>query len=259
MADARRNLLLTIAYDGTCYAGWQRQQNAPTVQQTLEERLAVITGGPVLLHGAGRTDAGVHAHGMTAHFHTDSRVPVAGLLRGVNSMLPPDIRLIAARDVAASFHARFDALGKTYVYQLLWDEVMPPHLRLYWAHYRPLAHLPAMRECLAMLVGSHDFSTFEAAGSRDPAAAGRGAVRTIHAAAIAQVDSCRAVVEISGDGFLRHMVRNIVGTLAEVGQGRMSVADFAGVFRGRDRSLAGATAPPGGLFLKRVHYPQSPL
>ncbi len=248
-----RTVKLVLAYDGTRYHGWQRQANAPTIQAAVEEALATLTGEPVVVHGAGRTDAGVHALGMVAHFQTASRIPAEGLLRGANSVLPDDIRVLAVEDVDNAFHARYSATGKTYWYQLSFEPVLLPTMRLYWAAFRPPVDQDRMAACLEALVGTHDFSSFEASGSRTGEER-RGAVRTIFAARLLPMGDKRFRIEIQGDGFLRHMVRNIVGTVVEVGQGRRSVEDFRRLLTARDRRLAGATAPACGLFLRAVHY-----
>lgn len=252
-----RNLLLLIAFDGTDFAGWQRQKGQPTIQGEIEARLARMVGGDVILHGAGRTDAGVHALGMTASFETASTIPCAGFLKGLNSLLPPAIRVLAVEDKEPGFHARFSARGKCYLYHLTCGGVALPTRRLYAHHVRQSLELDQMRQGLALLLGTHDFSAFEAVGSRDFLyQGGRGAVRTIFRAelTVAEGDTADLTIELAGDGFLRHMVRNIVGTLLEVGSGKMRLKDFAAVLAGRDRSAAGATAPGRGLFLKEVYY-----
>lgn len=253
-----RNIKLVLAYDGTEYAGWQRQLGQPTIQQIVEDALARLTQAPVILHGAGRTDAGVHAEGMTANFQTESAIPLSGLIKGLNSMLPEAIRVLGAEKVADDFHARYNAKGKVYAYTFVATEIMPPCLRLYAAQIRGAFAADLVRLCLPMLIGTHDFSSFEAAGSRDVSiAGGRGAVRIIFSADLAADDGKDAGVyrlTIAGDGFLRHMVRNIVGTLFAVGRGRLTPLEFQGIVAARDRTLAGATAPANGLTLKSVLY-----
>ncbi len=254
------NIRLSIAYDGTGYSGWQRQTNGRTIQGMLEEKLATITGRKTSLIGAGRTDAGVHARAMVANFHTCSGMGGPEFMRALNSMLPTDIRIFDAREAHPSFHARFDARGKTYRYDFFTGPVQPPHERLYRTHLRPPFSRDRVLPCLAMLRGSHDFSSFEAAGSRDPAKPGRrGAVRTLFRVECTLSPRCPENFSFifQGDGFLRHMVRNLCGTLFLVGAGRMSADRFQEVLKARDRSLAGPTAPACGLFLDRVHY--SPL
>ena len=252
-----RNIKLVLGYDGTGYAGWQRQSGQTSIQQVMEEAIARLTRVPVTLHGAGRTDAGVHAEGMAANFHTASSIPLSGLVKGLNSMLPDAIRVLDAEKVANDFHARYNATGKVYEYTFMTGEIMPPCLRLYAARVQGPFAEGAVRLCLPMLVGTHDFSSFEATGSRDLSfAGGRGAVRTIFAARLAQEGKDGDVFRliIAGDGFLRHMVRNIVGTLFGVGRGRLTSLDFQEIMAARDRTLAGATAPARGLTLKSVLY-----
>ncbi len=252
-----RNIRLVIAFDGTAYSGWQRQQNAPTIQGTVEEKLTVLCGHQVHIHGAGRTDAGVHALGMVAHFHTTAMRPLSTFTRGLNSMLPHDIRILDASEVPLDFHSRYQALAKTYRYDFFTGDIMQPTRRLYEAHLPGPFALDSCRKCLPFLMGSHDFASFEGAGSRDPLQKiGRGAVRTIF-----QTD-CRPKAgkpdhwsfSITGDGFLRHMVRNLIGTLRQVGLGKTSPDDFAAILTACDRHLAGPTAPACGLFLEQIYY-----
>lgn len=252
-----RNLKLLLAYDGTAYAGWQRQKGAPTVQGVVEEKLALMTGQPVTLHGAGRTDAGVHARGMVANFHTESTIPAKGLRRGLNSMLADDIRVLAVAEAAPEFHARFSATGKAYRYCLTFEETLLPTERLYLARFPGPGDFDRMAACMPYLVGEHDFSSFEATGSRDLGQeGGRGAVRRIDIATIVRdaANGLRGEFCIAGNGFLRHMVRNIVGTLVEVGQGRRTPEEFGRLVAARDRTQAGPTAPAHGLFLEEVFY-----
>jgi tRNA pseudouridine38-40 synthase len=252
-----RNIMLLLAFDGTDYAGWQRQKDQPTIQGEVEDKLAIMTNDPVALHGVGRTDAGVHALGMTASFETSATISCDGFLRGLNSLLPEAIRILAIEDKDPGFHARINATGKTYIYQLLVGGICLPTQRLYNYHLKHDLQIEPMRECFAALLGEHDFACFEATGSRDPSyTGGRGAVRTIVKAdlTVGQGIPLPINFEVGGDGFLRHMVRNIVGTLLEVGSGRMNVGEFRAVLAGKDRTVAGPTAPARGLFLKEVFY-----
>ena len=249
-----RNIRLLIAYDGTAYAGWQRQAAQPTIQGRLEEKISLMTMAAVTLHGAGRTDAGVHALGMVANFHTLSSIPCSGFVKGLNCLLPDDIRILRAEQVDPDFQARFKAKGKVYSYQFLCTPIVPPHQRFYYAHIQSQLDLPMMEAALALLVGEHDYSCFEAAGSRDlDMIGGRGAVRRIFAANLQRQGDGWAMV-IHGDGFLRHMVRNIAGTVFEVGQGKRSLSNFTETIASKDRSRAGITAPAKGLFLNEVIY-----
>ncbi|PID77240.1 MAG: tRNA pseudouridine(38-40) synthase TruA [Deltaproteobacteria bacterium] len=247
---------LTIAYDGTGYSGWQRQKNARTIQGEIESRLAVILDSPVNLHGAGRTDAGVHARAMTAHFHTEKSRSVKSIWNGLNSLLPRAIRITGCTEVSPLFHARFDAKAKLYSYHIFTGQIQMPTARLYSSHVPFSLCSQTMTACLKQIIGTHDFSSFEAAGSRDPACtAGRGAVRTIERAELQQ-NGEHLTILIQGDGFLRHMVRNIAGTLIEAGRGKRSVEDFSRVLAARNRAESGSTAPACGLFLEQVFYEQ---
>lgn len=256
MSDPR-NIMLVIAYDGTDFCGWQRQAVGSTIQGALEEALATMTSEDVSLQGAGRTDAGVHALAMAANFFTGTNIPCAGFLKGLNSMLPPAIRILKAEEAAAYFHARRSALAKTYSYNVFCGPVQLPSERLYAVQVYARLDTEAMAAGLEYLLGEQDFSSFEAAGSRDLLLEnGRGAVRTILEAQLKisgpQQDRLRFVIK--GDGFLRHMVRNIVGTLLEVGKGRFPAAEIKNILAARDRDAAGPTAPAHGLFLMKVHY-----
>jgi tRNA pseudouridine38-40 synthase len=256
--NGKRNIRLLLAYDGTGYSGWQRQKEQPTIQGEIEEKIVTMTGDPTTLHGAGRTDAGVHALGMVANFATESNIPCSGFLKGLNSLLPDDIRVLEVSEAAADFHARYSATGKCYLYHMTIGEAPVPTERLYSTHlYQPL-RLEKVRRCLELLVGCHDFSSFEATGSRNPDSQdGLGAVREIYAAEVCREQRGRIEklqFQISGSGFLRHMVRNIIGTLVEVGQERRTVEEFADLFEILDRAAAGPTMPAKGLFLKKVYY-----
>lgn len=250
-----RNICLTIAFDGTDYNGWQRQLHERTIQGEIETCLARMTNSEIMLHGAGRTDAGVHAEGMTANFHTLSSITTTAFRRGLNSMLPAAIRIIEVNEMPPEFHARFSARGKHYAYNLYIGEIMPPLERLYRLHVPFVLNHVAMQSCLNLLVGTHDFSTFENAGSREKDKPSRkGAVRCLTEATLTREDASRCTVTIIGEGFLRHMVRNIVGTLLEVGLGRRSIEQFHAALLARDRNAGGPTAPPHGLKLIRVLY-----
>ncbi|XOF34205.1 MAG: tRNA pseudouridine(38-40) synthase TruA [Candidatus Electrothrix sp. YB6] len=253
----QRNIRLLIAYDGTAYKGWQRQRNGPSIQAMLEEKLGIITKAAVEVNGAGRTDAGVHAEGMTANFRTCAGMPAETFTKALNSMLPKDIRILDAAEAGPDFHARYDAKGKTYHYDFFTGSIQQPAERLYRTHL-PCGFAPdRVQPCLDLLVGSHDFSSFEAVGSRDRSrTTGRGAVRTLFRAECI-TDPARPehfFFRFSGDGFLRHMVRNLAGTLLWVGTGRLTCEQFAAILAAKDRQQAGPTAPPCGLFLEQVHY-----
>ncbi len=253
-----RRIRLTIAYDGTNFSGWQKQKNGSTIQEEIEKRLSIITNEEIDLHGAGRTDAGVHAEAMVAHFDCPSPVSDANLLRGLNAMLPSAIRIFSVETCPPDFHARFSASGKYYHYHLYSGKIQPPHLRLYSLHITSKLDTYAMRQSLQYLIGTHDFSSFENSGTRDKnATSGRGAVRTIYAANLLIPEKEKIIIEIAGDGFLKNMVRNIVGTLLDVGRRKIDQEEFAKILAAKRRCAAGATAPAHGLFLKKVCYQQS--
>jgi tRNA pseudouridine38-40 synthase len=245
----KKNFKMTIEYDGTGFHGWQIQKADPTIQAAIEDALATMTGQPVRLNGAGRTDAGVHAIGQVANFHCDTRLDARDIKRGLNSLLPPDIVIRSCSIVAASFHARFDARSKLYRYRISNQRVPNAIGRQYeWFVRQPL-DISAMRAALNQLVGRHDFSAFEGAGS--PRA---HSVRTVSTADLRVVSQGRLEVVIAADGFLRYMVRNIVGTAVAVGSGKFAVSDVSDILASGDRRQAAPTAPPHGLCLVTVEY-----
>jgi tRNA pseudouridine38-40 synthase len=252
-----RNIKLLIAFDGSNYRGWQRQPNGATVQGELEKRLSILCGETISLHGAGRTDAGVHALGMVAHFHTATTFPVVAFFKGLNSRLPHDIRILQAEETHSFFHSRYDTLGKTYRYDFFTGATQSPLSRLYQAH-APGAFDPIrLQTGLESIVGTHDFSSFERVGSRDTGAInGRGAVRTIFRASCFPLLTCSNCwsIRLTGDGFLRQMVRILAGTLIEIGQGKRSVDELRTILTAKDRTQAGPAAPACGLFLEKIYY-----
>lgn len=250
-----RNIRLTIAFDGTNFSGWQKQLNAPTIQGELENALGTITNNSIILHGAGRTDAGVHALGMVASFETGSAISLAQLQKGSNSILSPAIRILEMEEVESDFHARFSASSKTYLYHIETGTIQSPINRLYAVHIPQDLAVDSMRQCLDILTGTHDFASFEASGSRDKSiTTGRGSIRTLQEATLTETSKNELQFTFTGDGFLRHMVRNIVGTVLEVGKKRKTLEDFKKILEAKDRIVASATAPAHGLFLKSVHY-----
>jgi tRNA pseudouridine38-40 synthase len=248
-----RTLKLVLEYDGSNYCGWQAQSDAPTIQGVLEQALAKILGERVRVSGAGRTDAQVHALGQVASFRTASHLPAEALQRALNSLLPRDVAIREAHDAPADFHARFSALGKVYAYRILNRPVRSP-LRLRYVWYVPQpVDLPTMAAAATCLQGTHDFASFQAAGSGVKTTA-----RTLTELTVTRDDE-EVVVRVTANGFLRHMVRNIVGTLVEVGRGARPPTDVKRILEACDRRLAGVTAPPQGLYLVEVLYPPAAL
>lgn len=243
-----RWLKLTIAYDGTAYAGWQIQPTEPTVQAAIETAWHVITREQIRVMAAGRTDAGVHALGQVVGLATDSPLSTADLHRGLNAVLPEDVAIVALEEAPENFHATYDAKRKTYRYQIHNGRTPDVFLRRYVWHYPQPLDANQMHTAAQALIGKHDFASFESAGSERP-----DSVRTLFAVEVSR-DAERITIEVTGDGFLYNMVRAIVGTLVEVGKGARDVAWPAEVLAECDRREAGQTAPPQGLFLIRVEY-----
>lgn len=244
-----RSLKLTLAYDGTNYVGWQRQANGSSIQQVVEEALAPLAGGLTAVVAAGRTDAGVHALGQVASASFPSDLPAATIQRAINARLPADIRVIEAADAPAGFHARFHAIGKTYRYRLGIGGFVLPFDRWFVWHAPGRRDVDAMRRAAAHCVGRHDFASFQALGT--PV---RDTIRTINRLEIAERGGDELAIEVEGDGFLRHMVRAIVGTLSEVGAGARPPDSLMDILAARSRAAAGDTAPACGLTLVEVRY-----
>jgi len=240
---------LVIEYDGSAFCGWQRQKNDPTIQGVIEAALERMTCQPIVVTGSGRTDAGVHAFGQVATFRCHTRITAEAFQGGLNSLLAPDIVIHQCNEVDAAFHPRFDATGKIYHYRIL-NRYFPAAIgRQYAWHIRRPLKLSAMRLALSHVVGTHDFKSFEGSGSPR-----EHTVRQIRRAELVEEGGGRLTIQIEGNGFLRFMVRNIVGTLVEVGLEKISPDDFLRIRDACDRTQAGATAPAHGLFLMRVMY-----
>lgn len=252
MPIVMRNIRLILAFDGTDFHGWQRQPNLPTIQASLEEVLGRLTGATVEVCGSGRTDAGVHAIHQVANFHTTSRIPCSNLVNALNDLLPPSIRVKHAEEVPAAFHARYDAVGKSYRYRIVTAPICSPFLSRYVHHHPyPLDHT-AMAQAARLFEGEHDFTSFAAADAEEE---GKSRVRTIFSSCVLwRPASSMLVYDVSGNGFLRYMVRNIVGTLIEVGRGKLVPGDISRILDQRDRSQAGPTAAACGLCLMNVKY-----
>jgi tRNA pseudouridine38-40 synthase len=257
-----RNLKLTIAYDGSEFNGWQVQPGLPTIQGVLSDIIGRITNEKVLPQGSGRTDAGVHAKAQVATFSTDSPIPVDNFRIVLNDRLPPSIRVLAVEEVPPDFHARHSAIAKTYEYRLFRRDIVSPWLVRYVAHHPWPLDEPAIFQSAKCVVGEHDFTSFAAV---DPDKASRdednnGAVpkhatnvRTIYESAWRR-DGDELIYKVRGNGFLHHMVRNLVGTFLLVGKGSLQPTDIKRILEARDRSTAGPTAPASGLWMVSVEY-----
>lgn len=247
-----RNLKLTVAYDGTDFAGWQIQPEGATVQGVLSSAIGRITGENVLPQGSGRTDAGVHALAQIAMFQTDSVIPTGNFVVALNDILPASIRVLAAEEVAAGFHPRKSAQAKTYRYRIYREPICPPFLARYVWHYPYPLDETAMRDAAPLVAGEHDFTSF-AAVDPERGREGNSNVRRIFSSQWRR-ESCELIYEVRGNGFLHHMVRNLVGTFLLVGKGTLKAADVMRILKAKDRSAAGATAPASGLYLVNVEY-----
>jgi tRNA pseudouridine38-40 synthase len=279
-----RTLKLTLEYDGTAYVGWQRQAEGVSIQGLLEDALAAFDGGPVTVHGAGRTDAGVHALGQVASFRTRASQDAATFQRALNAVLPVDVRVVGAEDAAPDFHARFDAVSKTYAYRIANAPYVSAFAHRYVWHVPGSLDVEAMRAGAAALLGRHDFAAFRAVGGdavttertilaidlrgseQGQSSVGAGSDQGQSRVRAGSDPALRPLTQIpgltlwvTGDGFLRHMVRTIAGTLVDVGLGRWGPEQVARILAGRDRAAAGRAAPPSGLFLVGVDYRRGAL
>jgi tRNA pseudouridine38-40 synthase len=267
-----QNWKLTLAYDGTDFQGWQVQPGLLTIQGELQEALGRVTGESPLPQGSGRTDAGVHALAQVASFALQAPIPSANLQRAVNRTLPPSIRISEARTAPAAFHARHSALAKTYEYRIFLGEICPPFLARYVYACPWKLDIVKLQACAAIFEGEHDFKSFSACDPdraererntvTEEAAAGAplrieplSTVRTLYSSAWERdASSALLVYRVRGNGFLHHMVRNLVGTMIDVGRGQLAVEAIPDILAARDRSAAGPTAPARGLFLHSVEY-----
>lgn len=253
-ALAMRALKLTLAYDGTNYVGWQRQDNGPSIQQVVEEAFVplVTSGEPGAISptvvGASRTDAGVHALGQVASVNIECELAASAVQRALNVRLPRDVRVVGIVDAPEGFHARYHATGKTYRYRIATTPVLSPFDRAYVFHAPGRYDIAAMRAAATGLVGLHDFASFQTAGSWP-----LDTRRRIHHLEVRET-SGELLVDVDGDGFLRHMVRAMVGTLLEVGEGQRRPQAIAEILAARDRGAAGRTLPALGLTLMAVRY-----
>jgi tRNA pseudouridine38-40 synthase len=246
---------LTIAYDGTDFHGWQMQSNKPTIQGEIVAGLQRLTQETVHLHGAGRTDAGVHALGQVASFHTQSPLSAGEFQRALNALLPPTIRIVCAEETGPDFSARWSAKGKVYRYRLYRGKVVPPMLWRYVLHYPFPLDEEAMKDAAARYVGMHDFSSFAASTGSEDDDKERNMEREIFAAELKRTeDGDELWFTVHGRSFLRYMVRKMVGTLLEVGRGKLTPGDIDKLYELKDRAKSGPTVPPQGLFMVRVDH-----
>ena len=254
MLRTMRRIKLEIAYDGTCYKGWQRQADAPSIQETLEKTLLKITGERIAVTGSGRTDAGVHALKQVAAFSTESALPPQTLYRALNGFLPNDIRILSVEEVQTSFHPIRDAISKRYRYLIDNQRPFCPITRNYcWIYRKPL-DVPKMQEAAECLRGTHDFVCFQSQGSPR-----KTTVRTITDVSVQRLPPSLLLpsfiqIEVEANGFLYNMMRTIAGTLVFLGNERLRLAPMREIIESCDRSLAGPTAPPQGLYLVSVTY-----
>ena len=248
--NACKNIKLILDYDGSQYHGWQRQSNGISIQEVIEEKLETMVGAPVKLFASGRTDAGVHAINQVCNFTTRSNIAPDAIKRGLNSLLPDGIHVKAAEYAPVEFHARYSARSKSYEYRILNQKDPDIFLRRYLWHISLPLDLEEMAKCLSVLKGTHDFSSFRSSGSENT-----NPVRTISRAELHGPDEDEILrIVIEADGFLRHMVRNIVGTVVDAGLGKIGVDRFREILASKDRRSAGVKAPAKGLFLVSVLY-----
>ena len=253
-----RYFKLIIAYDGTDFHGWQMQSNKPTIQGEIVNVLRRITQENVQLHGAGRTDAGVHALGQIGSFRTQSTLSAGEFQRALNALLPPTIRIVAAEEVGPDFNARWSARGKMYRYRLYRGKVVPPVLWRYVLHYPFPLDEDAMRDASVRFVGMHDFASFAASTGSEEDDKERSTEREIYSTELVRSsDGEELVFTIRGRSFLRYMVRKIVGTLLDVGRGKLKPDDIDRLYELKDRSKSGPTVPPQGLCMVSVELEEA--
>jgi len=253
-----RYFKLIIAYDGTDFHGWQIQSNKPTIQGEIVNVLRRITQENVQLHGAGRTDAGVHAFGQVGSFRTQSALSAGEFHRALNALLPPTIRIVAAEEVGPDFHARWSARGKIYRYRIYRGRVVPPMLWRYVLHYPFPLDEDAMRIAASRYVGPHDFAAFAASTGSEDDDKERSTVREIYSSELVRSeDGEELVFTVRGRSFLRYMVRKMVGTLLDVGRGKLEPEDINRLYELKDRSKSGPTVPPQGLCMVSVELEEA--
>jgi len=253
-----RYIKLTIAYDGTDFHGWQSQAGKPTIQGEIVGTLRRLTQENIAIHGAGRTDAGVHALGQVASFRTQTALSTGDLQRALNALLPPTIRIVAVEETGPDFNARWSASAKTYRYRLYRGKVVPPAIWRYVLHYPFPLDEDRMRDAAARLVGAHDFASFAASTGSEDDDKERSTVREIYSTELARsADNEELVFTVRGRSFLRYMVRKMVGTLLDVGRGRLAPEDIDRLYELKDRSKSGPTVPAQGLCMVSVEHQEA--
>jgi tRNA pseudouridine38-40 synthase len=249
-----RNINLVLAYDGSEFCGWQVQPNCATIQGTLASAIGRITGEKALPQGSGRTDAGVHALAQVATFATESPMPAENFVKALNDILPASVRVLKANEAPSEFHARKSALGKMYRYRIYRAPICPPFLARYVWHYPYPLDGSAMQQAALLVVGEHDFTSFAAVDPEGDCDEQKGSnVRRLFESIWAR-EGDELTYTVRGNGFLHHMVRNLVGTFVLVGKGSVQPQDITHILQARNRSAAGATAPASGLYLVSVDY-----
>ncbi len=243
-----KRILLTLSFDGTAYHGWQIQPNAVTVQETVQNALLKLLGAPHGVTGCSRTDAGVHAREFCCHIDCDSNIPDAAFLRGLNSLLPPDIAVKACKEVPADFHARYSAKGKTYKYRILNSNIKDPFLSRYYWQIEKKLDIGKMNEFCKTIIGTHDFYAFSSSGRTV-----EDTVRTVNECFV-ELSGDEVTLTVRANGFLYNMVRIIVGTAVDVSYGRINPNNTVEILKSKNRDMAGITAPPNALMLWKVHY-----
>lgn len=243
---------MIVMYDGTSFNGWQVQPNGTTIQQKIQEAIHTVTKEDAAVIGSGRTDAGVHALGQTAHFKLSKEIDLFRFQHSLNGLLPKEIRIQEMAIAPETFHAQYSALRKTYRYQVCLSRYQSPFTRLYSWHFVEKADLSLLKKAAADLLGTHDFTSF--ANEAHAGTASRDPIRTLYR--LDMIETADGIVfELEADGFLYKMVRNIIGTLFDIAKGKIPVDAIPGILAAKDRRRAGSAAPPHGLFLLKVDYP----
>lgn len=247
-----KRYMITLAYDGTNFAGFQSQPQQRTVQDVLESAVNKMSTAKEFVHvfGSGRTDAGVHAYGQIVHFDLENDIPEQGIVNGLNSMLPLDMQVVDAKIVSKEFHARFTAHGKRYLYRVSRGRFVDPFKRFYTGHYKYPIDIELIKKAIPDVIGTHDYSSFVASGSQ-----AKSHVRTIYDATVKEdFKNNEIIFEFFGSGFLYNQVRIMVASLLEIGNGKRPVHDFLRLYEVKNRNECRATAPASGLYLKKVYY-----